>query len=172
MKRIALLVAVCALVLVTTTWAEDKPAASISVKVDNLSCSSALGSGTFPILAWSFGATQTGDLSGGGGGGAGKAVGSDLNVQKRFDECSPALFGGVTTGKHFPTATLVQQDQKKNSVMIVTLTDLLIRSYQLSGSQADANPVERVSFNFSKICISDVQSGKQACFDFKAQKAD
>jgi len=180
MKRITMITAVLILLLSTTAWAQKKEEkeqkdergfASITLKVDGLTCNTSLGTGTFAIQAWSFGAQQSGSSSTGGGGGAGKATISDLNVQKHFDECSPALFGAVTTGKHIPTVSLVQQD-KKSTVMTVTLTDVLISSYQIGGSQGGGDPQESVSFTFAKVCINDVSSGKQACFDFKAQKAD
>ncbi len=173
MRKVTFVAAAFILLLATTAWSEDKEpkaAATITVKVDGLTCTTSLGSGTFPVHAWAFGATQSIASGSGGGAGAGKAMVSDLSVQRKFDECSPALFGVVTTGKHFQTLTLTQQD-KKGPVMIVTLTDILISSYQLSGSQANVDPVESVSFNFAKICINDVGSGAKVCFDFKTNTA-
>jgi len=163
--------------LTTPAWAGQKEAKdekgpnAITLKVDGLNCNGALGTDTFAIGAWTFGATQSISTTGGGGSGAGKATITDLNVQKQFDECSPALFNGVTTGKHFQTVSLVQQD-KKTTTMTVTLTDVLISSYSIGGSKGDSDPNESVSFNFGKICINDTASGKQACFDFKSQKAE
>jgi type VI protein secretion system component Hcp len=175
MRRITFLAAAFIVLLATTGWSEDKEpkaasTATITVKIDGLTCTTTLGSGTFPVQAWSFGATQSVASGSGGGGGAGKATVSDLSVQRKFDECSPALFGAVTTGKHFATLTLTQQD-KKGPVMIVTLTDILISAYQLTGSQSNVDPVESVSFNFAKICINDIDNGAKACFDFKTQTA-
>ena len=175
MKRITLITTVLILLLSTTAWAQkkeekeqkdEKGTPSITVKVDGLNCNTSLGTGTFAISAWSFGASQSGTASSGGGGGAGKATISDLHVQKQFDECSPLLFNGVVTGKHFQTVSLVQQD-KKTTVMTVTLTDVLISSYQIGGSRGDSDPNESVSFSFAKICINNVSSGTQSCFDSK-----
>src|SRR5437899_9321158 len=98
MKKITLITAILILLLSTTAWAQKKDdkepkdergPGSITVMVDGLNCPTSLGSGTFAIQAWSFGATQSGTTSSGGGGGAGKATVSDLHVQKQFNECSP-----------------------------------------------------------------------------------
>jgi type VI protein secretion system component Hcp len=151
-----------------TSWAQDKPASTITVKVDDLSCTTVLGTGTFNVQTWSFGATQSASGSTGGGGSAGKATVSGLKVAKTFDQCSPGLFGGVTSGKHFRTVTVVQKDDK-NTVMTVTLTDVIISSYELIGDQSTRTPVEAIVFNFAKVCINDSQSGMQACFDFASQ---
>jgi type VI secretion system secreted protein Hcp len=171
MKTISALTAAFVLFLATPSWAVQKPASTITVTVDDLNCTTALGAGTFGAQTWSFGATQSGGGSTGGGGGAGKATVSGLKVEKTFDQCSPGLFGGVTTGKHFRTVTLVQKDDK-GTIMTVTLTDVIIASYNLAGSQTDRNPMEAVSFSFAKICINDSQSGTQACFDFASQTSN
>ena len=168
MKRAIAITAAFMLLLSTSSWAAEKPASAITVNVDNLNCTTALGVATFNAQTWSFGAAQTGGSTGGGCGGAGKATVSGLKVQKNFDQCSPALFGGVTTGKHFRTVTVVQQDDK-GPVMTVTLTDAIISSYNLTGSQTERNPMEEVSFSFAKLCINDSQSGTQTCFDFASQ---
>ncbi len=141
---------------------------TITVKVDQLNCTTSIGTGTFNAIAWAFGATNTTSSGSGGGGGAGKAEVSALNVQKHFDECSPLLFAAVTSGKHFPGLTLTQQD-KKDVVMTVTLTDVIVSSYQLSGNEGSKTPTESISFDAAKICINDVESGNKACFDFKTQ---
>lgn len=146
----------------------QKGDSTITVKLEDLTCTTSLGTATFNALAWSFGAVNTGSSSSGGGGGAGKAEVSALNVQKRFDECSPALFAGVTTGKHFKSLTLTQQD-KKDVIMTVMLTDVLVSSYSLDGNNEAKEPTESLSFDASKICINDAESGNKACFDFKTQ---
>jgi type VI secretion system secreted protein Hcp len=168
MRRVSILMAAITLLGATTSWAQSKPASTITVKVDDLSCTTVVGTGAFNVQTWSFGATQSTGGSTGGGGGAGKATVSGLKVQKTFDQCSPGLFAGVTTGKHFRTVTVVQQDEK-NTVMTVTLTDVIISSYELAGEQSSRNPMEAIVFGFAKVCINDSQSGTQACFDFASQ---
>jgi len=143
---------------------------SITVKVAGLSCQTSLGSGTFNATAYSFGATQTVSASTGGGGGEGKATVMPLNIAKAFDECSPALFGGVVTGKHFQTVELTQEDNKGHAILTVKLDDALITSYQIGGSQASDTPRESIQFDFRRICITDSPSGNKLCFDRETGK--
>jgi len=139
---------------------------SISVKVAGLTCTTSLGSGTFSAMSYAFGATQDSSVgSSGGGAGAGKATIMPLNVTKLFDECSPALFGAVITGKHFATVDLTQQDGKGHAIVTISLQDALISSYQIGGSQASDSPRESIQFDFKKICISEPGGGNKFCFD-------
>ncbi|HEU5258619.1 MAG TPA: type VI secretion system tube protein Hcp, partial [Vicinamibacterales bacterium] len=86
---------------------------SITVTIgSSLHCTTEEGTGAFSVTSYSFGAENTGSTSAGGGGGAGKATVMPLSVMKKFDECSPLLFGGVVTGEHFPAVELLQQDEK------------------------------------------------------------
>ena len=162
MKKVFVVVGIL-LVLTSFGWAQKS---KISVVVDGLSCSTSAGPGTFAASAWTFGATNTESSGGTGGGGiAGKPVVGELNVTKAFDPCSPALFGGVVSGKHFKTLTLTQTEKKDSDYLIVTLSDVLISSYQVSGTQASEDPFESLSFSFSKICIFESASGAKFCFD-------
>jgi type VI protein secretion system component Hcp len=162
MKKIGVVLGIL-LMLTSFGWAQKS---KISVAVDGLSCSTPAGPGTFAATAWSFGAANTSDSSGGSGGAiVGKASVGDLNITKAFDPCSPALFGGVVTGKFYKSVTLTQTEKKDSDYLIVTLTNVLISSYQISGNQANEDPFESVSFNFAKICIFESSSGSKFCFD-------
>jgi len=138
---------------------------SITVKVANLTCTTALGSATFGASAYSFGATQETSAPTGGGGGTGKSTVMPLNIAKAFDECSPVLFGAVVTGKHIATVELTQEDNKGHAILTVKLDDALISSYQIGGSQASDTPRESIQISFQKICISELPSGSKFCFD-------
>jgi type VI protein secretion system component Hcp len=137
----------------------------ISIKIAGLNCTTALGSNTFSATGYSFGANQETSGTGGGGGGTGKATVLPLSATKKFDECSPAIFGGVVTGKHFATVELVHQDDDGNTILTINLSDALITSYQISGAQFDAFPQEFIKIDFRKICISEPESGNALCFD-------
>lgn len=137
---------------------------TITVTVDGLNCSTSLGTGVFPALAWSFGATDTLSTGGtGGGGSAGKATVTTLNVSKRADTCSPLLFADVVSGRHIKTVTVVQENTRSEA-FTVTLSDVIVSSYQLGGDQSSVLPTEQISFNFSKICLADSQSGTKTCY--------
>ena len=172
MKFFSVVAGVCA--LSAGLAAQGPPAkgtvvrSAIAVTLGNLGCSTPLGAGAFEVLAWSWGANNPGDLSAGGGG-AGKVTVSDLNVIKAFDACSPALLGGVATGRAFPTLTLTASNKDGTSTT-VTLSDVRVSSWQASGSSTSEAAAESASFAFSKVCLADGASGAKFCYDLKAAK--
>lgn len=173
MKKITTLCAVTIL-LATAAWAQNGQGrgrrSTIVVTVEGLSCTTSAGTGMFPALTWSFGATQTVNTTGGGAG-AGKANITDVTVTKRTDSCSPILFGDVATGRHIARVTIVQQDNNHDDVFNVVLQDVIVSSYQLSGTQADEVPTEQISFNFAKITLTDAISGNKFSWDLRLNRA-
>jgi len=141
---------------------------AIAVTLGSLGCSTALGTDAFEVQAWSWGASSPVDVSGGGGG-AGKVNVQDLSLTKAFDGCSPALLGGVATGKAFPSLTLAASN-KDGSTTTVTLTEVFVSSWQVGGTSTSAAAFESVSFAFSKVCLTDGSSGAKFCYDVKANK--
>jgi type VI protein secretion system component Hcp len=138
---------------------------SIVVTVDGLNCSTSLGTGAFNALAWSFGATDATSSGGSGSGGStGKVALSTLTVSKRADTCSPRLFADVVLGRHIKTVTIVQENTH-NEAFTVTLSDAIVSGYQLGGTESSELPTEQIAFEFSKICLTDVQSGTKTCYN-------
>jgi len=90
-------------------------------------------------------------------------------VTKSIDGCSPNLLGAVVTGKHFPTLTLTDSNGDEIATT-VTLTDVVVSSWQASGSASSDAAAESVSFAFSKFCLADGASGSKFCYDLKAAK--
>ncbi|HLH07102.1 MAG TPA: type VI secretion system tube protein Hcp [Terriglobales bacterium] len=144
---------------------------TIAVTLNGLNCNTPAGTGAFPALSWSFGATNTSTVGNGKGVGAGKATVAPLTIMKRADSCSPALFGAVLSGKHFSTLTLVQQDTAKDDVFTLTLSEVDVTAYQLGGDQSSEVPSEQLSFTFGRICVSDTQSGTKFCWDTTTNRA-
>jgi type VI secretion system secreted protein Hcp len=109
---------------------------------------------TIEIESFSWGVSQTGAHSSGGGGGAGKAVFQDLHFTTPVSKASPLLFKRCATGEHIKKATLFvrkaggqQQDYLK-----ITLSDVLVSSYKVGPDDgSDAVPTDQVSLNFAKI---------------------
>ena len=110
------------------------------------------------ILSFSFGATQTAVIGPGSSGGearAGRANLGDLSIMKVVDKVSPLLFDDCVTGNYLKTVDIIydkpmgddQQDYYK-----IHLEDALITSFQHSGS--NENPMESISFAYSKIKVS------------------
>jgi type VI secretion system secreted protein Hcp len=105
------------------------------------------------VLAWSWGATQSGSMHVGGGGGAGKVNVQDISVTKYVDSASHALLKACCTGKHYPEAKLVvrKAGDKPVEYIKITMTDCLITSYQTGGSGGEDRLTENVSINFAKV---------------------
>ncbi len=103
------------------------------------------------VLGFSWGVSQAGPATGGGGG-AGKAVFDDLLVVARTSKASPLLWLACASGKHIKTAILTCRKAGKSPVdfLIVTMTDVVIASYELDGSEAEP-PLDQVAFTAAKI---------------------
>lgn len=110
------------------------------------------------ILSFSFGASQTSVIGAGSSGGearAGRASVNDVSIMKVVDKVSPLLFDDCVTGNFLKNVDIIydkpmgddQQDYYK-----IHMEDVLITSIQHSGSSE--NPMESISFAFSKIKVS------------------
>ena len=109
---------------------------------------------TIEIQSFSFGASNSGTIVGGGGG-AGKVNFSDISFTKSLDKASPILYLHCARGKHIPSATLYVRKSgadKPLEYYVVKLTDVLISSVQTSGG--GGLPSESFSLNFGKIEFS------------------
>jgi len=116
------------------------------------------------IESFSWGATQTGTASHGGGMGAGKVQMQDFHFVMRVNKASPLLMRACTSGDHVKSAILVCRKAGKDQqeYLKVTFSDLLVSSYQTGGTgSADIIPLDQVALNFSKIE-----------FEYKEQKPD
>ena len=149
--------------------AAGKTTAPISGILIGLNCATPLGGDTFEARSWSWGATNTvSDV--GGGGGVGKASIAALSLTRASDACSPALLGGVVTGKHFQTFTLSQFDKEGVLKATVLLTDAILTSWQVGGTNASAEATEEVQISFRKLTFTDVASGNKFSWDVAAAK--
>lgn len=112
--------------------------------------------------SWSWGATQTGAAAArGAGAGAGKVSMQDFHFVMRVNKASPILMLSCATGKHIKSATLTcrKAGGDQQEYLKVTMTDVLVSSYQTAG--AGEIPTDQCSLNFGKIE-----------FEYKPQKAD
>ena len=116
------------------------------------------------VESFSFGETQSGTQSFGGGGGAGKVQMQDFHFVMKLNSASPFLFDGCAQGEHYKKATLSCRKAGKGQQVFLTweMEDVLVTSYQTGGSAgADVVPVDQVSLGFGKITI-----------EYKKQKKD
>jgi type VI secretion system secreted protein Hcp len=115
------------------------------------------------VESWSWGATQSGKASFGGGGGAGKVSMQDFHFVMRVNKASPKLMLACATGEHIKQAILTcrKAGGEQQEYMKVTMSDILVSSYQTGGSAGDTIPVDQIALNFAKLE-----------FEYKPQKAD
>lgn len=116
------------------------------------------------LQSWSWGESQQGTGSFGGGGGAGKVAMQDFHFVMHVNKASPKLMLACATGDHIKSAILTCRKAGKDQqeFLKVTMSDLLVASFQTGGSGSDSViPVDQISLNFAKIE-----------YEYKAQKAD
>jgi type VI secretion system secreted protein Hcp len=115
------------------------------------------------VLSWSWGATNSGTMSYGGGGGAGKVSANDFHFTMKVNKATPKLMQHVCNGKHIASAILTCREagEKQQEYLKVKFTDLIISSYQTGGSGgSDIKPTDSISFNFAKLEFSYAPQNK------------
>ncbi len=130
-----------------------------SNSVNNAATTMTTNMGAFPLVAWSWGASQSGAVHGGGGGGAGKANFQDLSITRYADGQSPHFLTMLATGQ---VISAVQLD--RGAVRIV-LKDVLVTSFSTGGSFQERTEMltENITLNFARIEFS--VNGQSFCFD-------
>jgi type VI secretion system secreted protein Hcp len=105
------------------------------------------------LQSWSWGENNSGSHVAGGGGGAGKVVMQDFHFVMKTNKASPKLLLACATGEHIKKAVLTcrKAGGEQQEYMTMTLSDLLVSSFQTSGSQGDVIPMDQISLNYSKI---------------------
>ena len=134
------------------------------------------------ILAWSWGASQSGSFAHGeGGSGAGKANIQDISITKYLDKSSSVFLKGVTTGSHVDTAILSMSKAggDQQDFLTITLTNVMVTSYTTGGSGGEDMITENISLTFGKVEFEHfaqkkdgtVASSGKTTYDLEAVKA-
>jgi type VI secretion system secreted protein Hcp len=106
------------------------------------------------LKSWSWGESNAGSSSLGGGAGAGKVSMQDFHFVINYGVSSPKLFLACASGEHIKSAILHIRKAGGDQQVFVEwkFSDILISSYQTGGSEgSDVLPLDQVSFNFTKI---------------------
>ena len=105
------------------------------------------------IESFSWGASQLGTSSHGTGAGGGKVSMQDFHFVMRNNSASPTLFLFCANGKHLTEAKLTcrKAGGKQEKFLEVTMSDVLVSSFQTGGSQQGEVPMDQISLNYSKI---------------------
>ena len=106
------------------------------------------------IESFSWGMSQTGAHSTGGGGGAGKVNVHDISITKHVDKSSPSLMLHCCNGKHIPNGliTVRKAGDKPLEYMKIKLQDILISGVQAAG-HGNVQLSENVTLNFAKFHV-------------------
>ena len=115
------------------------------------------------VESWSWGETHATGGPSSGGGGAGKVAMQDFHFVMGLNRASVGLMKACATGQHIKTATLSARKAGKGQQEYLTFKfhDVLVSSFQTSGSEETFVPTDSVSLNFAKIEV-----------EYKPQKAD
>jgi type VI secretion system secreted protein Hcp len=114
------------------------------------------------VLSFSWGLTNSGATTAGGGGGAGKATFQDISIVHKIDKASPLLMRACATGAHLKEATITHRKAGKDQqdYLIVKLNDIIITGVT-DGDASGQGGSETISLAFAKIDL-----------EYKAQKPD
>lgn len=107
------------------------------------------------VLAWSWGASQSGTTHVGGGGGSGKVSVNDLSVTKWIDKSSPTLLLSCCSGKHYKQGLLTvrKAGEKPLEYLKLTMKELIISSITSGGSGGEDRLTENLTLNFAEFKI-------------------
>jgi type VI secretion system secreted protein Hcp len=131
------------------------------------------------VLSFSWGVTNTGASSAGGGGGTGKATFHDLSIVHKIDKASPLLMRACATGTHLKEATITHRKAGKDQqdYLIVKMNDIIITGVADGAASGQAGS-ETVSLVFAKIDLEykpqktdgSLDTGIHFKYDLKANK--
>jgi len=132
------------------------------------------------IESFSWGMSQTGAHSAGGGGGAGKVSVHDISITKFVDKSSTALMLACCNGKHLKEGLIVvrKAGEKPVEYLKLKLEDILVSGLQFAGHGGE-QLTENLTLNFSKFGVEYMEQdekgiGKAAGdmkWDIKANKS-
>jgi type VI secretion system secreted protein Hcp len=107
------------------------------------------------ILAWSWGASNSGNAHVGGGAGAGKVHVQDISVTKWLDLSSTSIHNAVCAGKHIPEVTLVvrKAGEKPLEYFTLTMKEVFVTSISVGGSGGEDRLTENITLNFAKFKV-------------------
>ena len=115
------------------------------------------------VLAWSWGASNSGSAHVGGGAGSGKASFQELSFTKYVDLSSTSLMQALSTGKHIATATLTVRKAGSTPLeyLVINMNEVLVSSVSTGGSGGEDRLTENVSINFASFKVNYKQQSAQ-----------
>jgi type VI protein secretion system component Hcp len=113
-----------------------------------------------PIYGFSWGASNSGTVSSGGGAGAGKANVQDISISKQDDALSTALLQNTLLGTHIERVRIdVFRSGQAGIAATIQLQDAIVTSFSTGGG----NLVENVTFEGTR--VSYTAAGHTVCWN-------
>lgn len=111
--------------------------------------------GEIDVLAWSWGASNSGSAHVGGGAGAGKVNVQDLSFTKYIDKSSTELILHCCDGAHIPQAVLTVRKAGTTPLeyLVITMDEVLVSAISTGGSGGEDRLTENVTLNFAKVKV-------------------
>ena len=113
--------------------------------------------GEIELVTWSFGGTASGTLQTAGSASVGKFTAQNFQFTAKVSKASPILFLACTTGKRAGKVTLTGRkaagEKRPMDYYTITLSDVMVSSYQENGATGAEGVVEQVSCIFAKIQV-------------------
>ena len=108
------------------------------------------------IDMFTFAVAQIGSASRSGGGGAGKAEFADIHISKKADKASPTLMQFCASGEHIKNGLITLRKAGGGKAggqeyYLIKLTDILVSSFQNTGSASGDVPLEEIALNFATV---------------------
>lgn len=109
--------------------------------------------------SWSFGETQSGTSQTATGSVSGKVTLNEFRLSKRLDISSPKLMQLCSNGKHCKWARFTARRAGSEGgvpvdYVFVTFGDLVISSYDISGTGDDGWPYETIAFSYGSLVMT------------------
>ncbi|MCP1673931.1 type VI secretion system secreted protein Hcp [Natronocella acetinitrilica] len=109
------------------------------------------------VLAWSWGASNSGTMHEARGGGAGKANFQDISITKWIDKATPTIWRAVAKGIHYPSGKLTVRKAGGDDpleYLVIELKSIMITSTSTGGSSGEDRLTENITLNFSEFKIN------------------
>ncbi len=123
--------------------------------------------GEIDVLAWSWGASNSGTMHMGGGGGSGKVSVQDMSITKYVDKASPKLLNVDCDGSHIPEIVLTVRKAGTNPLeyLIITMKKCMVTSYSTGGSGGEDRLTENITLNFENFEMKNVPQKEDGSAD-------
>lgn len=108
--------------------------------------------GDIDVLAWSWGASNSGTTHMGATGGTGKANVQDISVTKYIDKSSPTLLLNTMNGTHIDSGEIVVRKAGGTPLeyLKIEMQDIIVTSLSTGGSGGEDRLTENVTLNFGR----------------------